>query len=139
MNIDQLVPYFVLATPVLILLALVICAVLVTGLRRQLRQLSEEAVETRASVERLAASIAPLQTVNPNQLEQRLSELESRKPTAASELSSPGFVGASRRGQVLRLARSGESAAHIAEALGVSQGEVQLTLKLQDLYSRTIQ
>ena len=139
MNFNQLLPYIVVAIPVLLLVSLAICAMLIGGLKKQVRDLALEALENRGVVDSILNTVAVLEKFNPKLVEARLSEIENRKPVVVPEPSSPAFVGTSRRGQMLRLARSGESPAHIAETLGVSQGEVNLTLKLRDLFPPTVQ
>lgn len=71
-----------------------------------------------------------------NQIEQirtQVGELEQRRSPAADWSSEPGSLNLTRRGQVLRLHRRGEPAAQIASALGLSQGEVRLIVKVHEL------
>jgi DNA-binding NarL/FixJ family response regulator len=67
----------------------------------------------------------------------RVDELEKRRnvqfDTPAAQASAP--INPNRRGQIMRLHRSGESISAIASALGVSQGEVKLMVKVQELLS----
>ncbi len=139
MNLNQLLPYIVIAIPVLLLFSFAVCTVLIGGLKRQVRDLAREVEDSRSVNESILKVVAVLDEFSPKLIEARLTEIESRKPVVVPEPSSPAFIGTSRRGQVLRLARSGETPAHIAETLGVSQGEVNLTLKLQDLFSPVVQ
>ena len=139
MNLTQLAPYIVITIPVLLLISLVVCAMLIGGLKRQIQELAYKAEDSRAVVDAIRTCVAVLEQFNPKLVEARLSEIENQKPVVVPEPSSPAVVGTSRRGQVLRLARRGETPAHIAETLGVSQGEVNLTLKLRDLFSPTVQ
>ena len=139
MNLTQLMPYIVVATPVLLLISLAVCAMLISGLKSQIQDLAFKAEDSRAVIDSIRTFVAVLEQFNPKLVEARLSEIENQKPVVVAEPSSPAFVGTSRRGQVLRLARNGETPAHIAETLGVSQGEVNLTLKLRDLFSPTVQ
>jgi hypothetical protein len=73
-------------------------------------------------------------TLSVGELRGRLDVLEQ-----AARPGVPGWPGESssiqlnRRGQILRLAGKGRSIAEIAVDLGVSQGEVELLLKVQDL------
>ncbi len=139
MNLNQLLPYIITAIPVLLLFSFAVCVILITGLKKQVRDLAREVEDSRSVSDSILKTVAVLEEFNPKLIEARLTEIESRKPVVVPEPSSPAFVGTSRRGQVLRLARSGETPAHIAETLGVSQGEVNLTLKLQDLFSPVVQ
>ena len=139
MNLNQLLPDIVVALPVLLLLSFAACAFLISGLKKQVRDLAHEIEGSRAATDSISKAVAVLDQFSPKLVEARLTEIENRKPVVLPEPSSPAFVGTSRRGQGLRLARSGETPAHIAETLGVSQGEVNLTLKLQDLFSPTVQ
>ena len=139
MNLNQLLPYIVVALPVLLLISFAICAVLISSLKKQVRDLAREVDDSRGATDSILKAVAVMDQYSPKLVEARLTEIENRKPVIVPEPSSPGFVGTSRRGQVLRLARSGETPVHIAETLGVSQGEVNLTLKLQDLFSPSVQ
>lgn len=59
---------------------------------------------------------------------------ESRKPRAQADLNAAP-INLNRRGQMMRMHRRGESIPAIASALGISQGEVKLTVRMQELYS----
>lgn len=52
-----------------------------------------------------------------------------------TELDPVAPINLNRRGQMMRMHRRGESVAAIASALGVSQGEVKLTVRMQEVYS----
>ena len=58
--------------------------------------------------------------------------LENLQPTTCT---APAPANPNSRAQVMRLYRSGESVSSIASALGVSQGEVKLMVKVQELLS----
>ena len=60
---------------------------------------------------------------------------DRRKPRFKSEWESGAPLNLNRRGQMLRLHRRGESIQAIASALGISQGEVKLTIRMQELSS----
>jgi DNA-binding NarL/FixJ family response regulator len=60
---------------------------------------------------------------------------ESERRDAHQPEARAAAAGANNRAQVLRLHRSGESNASIASALGISQGEVKLMVKVQELLS----
>ena len=61
---------------------------------------------------------------------------DRRKPRFQTEWNSIAPLNSNnRRGQMLRMHRRGESVPAIASALGISQGEVKLTVRLQELSS----
>src|SRR5947209_7189358 len=138
MNFNDIVPVAVIAIALLALLGLVLNIAFFLSLKNQLRDLGYQSTDQAEALEKLNRVVSVLGSYSLESFDKRLAELETRKPVVVPEPSSPAFVGASRRGQVLRLHRSGESTAEIAETLGVSQGEVNLTLKLQDLFSQTV-
>lgn len=67
------------------------------------------------------------------EMQTRLEEVEQRRTPLAEWSSEPASIHLTRRGQVLRLHRRGESSDQIASALGLSQGEVKLIIKVQEL------
>ncbi len=85
--------------------------------------LSENLIQAAQQFDRLHASMreAP---------ERRESPQPETRAAAAS-------AGTNVRAQVLRLHRSGESNASIASALGISQGEVKLMVKVQELLAES--
>ena len=139
MKLNDLLPVAVLSLPLLALAGFITASVFFAILRAQARAVAAQTRENAEALERLTRIVSVLDGFDPASLVSRLAEVESRKPITIPEPTSPAFVGASRRGQVLRLHRSGESAVNIAETLGVSQGEVDLTLKLQQLFSHQVQ
>ena len=66
---------------------------------------------------------------------QKLYEPESRRSVPSDVSIAPANT--SRRSQVMRLYKSGESVASIASVLGISQGEVKLTVKVGELLSES--
>jgi DNA-binding NarL/FixJ family response regulator len=64
--------------------------------------------------------------------DKRLAEAEQRS-SAAVEASYPASIHLNRRGQVVQMHRRGENPRTIASALGISQGEVKLMIKLHEL------
>lgn len=64
---------------------------------------------------------------------QRLADAEQRNMAAPDGFTSSASLHLNRRGQVAQLHRRGETARSIASALGLSQGEVKLIIKLYDL------
>lgn len=121
--------------PAVLLVPLLLGAIyLFFSLKVELRLLAKRAV-TRAELDgRLAELITDLET-----LRTQVATAESRpappewplpdRPTAALNLN--------RRGQILRLHGKGHSPAEIASDLQISQGEVELLLKVHD-WSATI-
>jgi uncharacterized coiled-coil protein SlyX len=138
MNSIDIVPFALIAVGLLALLGLVLSIVFFLSLKNQLRELGFQMTDQADAIEKVNRVLGVLGSYSLESFDKRLAELEARKPVVVPEPTSPAFVGASRRGQVLRLHRNGESTAEIAETLGVSQGEVNLTLKLQDLFSQTV-
>jgi hypothetical protein len=63
----------------------------------------------------------------------RLAELDGRYTAVAEQPKVPASLHLNRRGQVLHLYRRGESPRKIAAALGMSQGEVKLIIKVVEL------
>jgi DNA-binding NarL/FixJ family response regulator len=101
--------------------------------RKQLRKVSEQSL-AQVSIPTQLAEIA-------NHLEHfqsRVDELESRRPVETPRRS-PTPAKNNRRRDVAKLYQSGESLVGIASALGVSQGEVKLTLKLQEMFGEGFQ
>jgi DNA-binding NarL/FixJ family response regulator len=138
MNPNELLSFAAFSIPAFAVLSLGVGTFFFLSLKKQLRAVTAQNVETAESLERLIRIASVLETYNLESFGNRITELENRKPITVPEPSAPTFVGASRRGQVLRLHRNGESPVNIAETLGVSQGEVDLTLKLQNLFSQTV-
>jgi hypothetical protein len=66
-------------------------------------------------------------------LSERLSEIEHRKLSLWDCSPEQSNINLNRRGQVLRLARRGDSAAQIASTLGLSKGEVMLIVKVHEI------
>jgi len=64
---------------------------------------------------------------------QKLDEPESRRSVPSDTSAAPANL--NRQNQIMRLHRSGESVPSIASALGISQGEVKLTVKVGELLS----
>jgi DNA-binding NarL/FixJ family response regulator len=64
---------------------------------------------------------------------ERLEEAEQRHVPVPDHLAAPASIHLNRRGQVAQLHRRGETVPSIAVALGISQGEVKLLIKLHDL------
>jgi DNA-binding NarL/FixJ family response regulator len=65
-------------------------------------------------------------------------EQSDQPPSPAPRAVAPG-MNYTRRTQIVRLSRQGESAAAIAEMLGAPIGEVELTLKLAKLTPKVVE
>lgn len=89
---------------------------------------SETAIAARETAVRLDTLSGELETWR-----QRLAETEQRYIPAPEGFNSPASIHLNRRGQVAQLYRRGETARGIASALGLSQGEVKLIIKLYEL------
>lgn len=63
----------------------------------------------------------------------RVAESEQRYLPVAESTSVPASLHLNRRGQVVQLFRRGGTPRTIASALGISQGEVKLIIKMQEL------
>ena len=66
-------------------------------------------------------------------LRERLDDCERRCVPVTDYFVAPPSVHLNRRGQVAQLHRRGESARNISSALGISQGEVKLLMKVHNL------
>ena len=106
-----------------------------SSLKKQVQDLAAE----KATPEKLAEIARQLEMCR-----SRVDDLERRRTVpfeAAAVVAAPAAASAAtpananRRGQVMRLHRSGESISSIASALGISQGEVKLMVKVQELLS----
>ena len=117
-------PLVLLGSLGLLALGLVLGAYLYFALKVELRVLVRRSV-TRAELDgRLSELVAELEA-----LRARLATVESR---AAPVDWAPQAVNLNRRGQVLRLHGKGRTTAEIATDLQISQGEVELLVKLHD-------
>lgn len=97
-------------------------------LKKQGRQLREEVKKIAAVDEQIAEIRTQLGMVA-----SRIEDLEKRRALNAAGSDTPFHLNS--RGQVLRLHRNGESVQSIAAALGLSQGEVKLTVGVHELSS----
>ena len=123
--------------------SLLALAVLLTGfqmLRSRIQWIAAQALEQQRTIHSLSTELeaqALLVRQMSLDLEETRKYLENRgQPTAThepkwSDQSIP--VNLNRRGQILRLTQKGKSAAEIATDLHISQGEVELLLKVHDL------
>lgn len=110
------------------LAASVALVVLITSIRNSIGILRDEITATATLSEKVKELEKQL-----DETRARVSDVEQRTTPAADWSSEPGSVNLNRRGQVLRLYRRGESSSQIASALGLSQGEVRLIVKVHEL------
>jgi len=113
---------------VLILLLTAACVYLFLCLRKQSRIISRREADGAALSERMGGLVNAIEAMS-----LRLEEVERRKAIMIEGFAEPASVNLNRRGQVLRLSRRGDSAGQIASALGLSQGEVKLTLRVHEM------
>ncbi len=125
-------PYFSPVTAcTAIILALVACLavlILFLSLRKKIGRLQDELTANSTLPEKLTGIAGAVE-----QLCSRLTQIEERKSPLADWFPESTSVNLNRRGQVLRLHRRGESSFQIASALGLSQGEVKLIVKVHEL------
>jgi hypothetical protein len=100
--------------------------------RRQIRQLQADLSAQQQATEPLHEVPKRIHT-----LAERIEELNERTVPAVTWTSVPESVHLNRRGQVLKLHRRGHNVSQIASDLNISQGEVRLTLKLNELLRST--
>ena len=124
-TLKSLLPSLLLwGPPVLLALAAALGVYLYFALKVELRLIVRRSV-TRAELDgRLTELVAELEA-----LRARLATVEAR---AAPVDWAPQAVNLNRRGQVLRLHGKGRTTAEIATDLQISQGEVELLVKLHD-------
>jgi hypothetical protein len=125
-------PWIAVGAGCALLLALIAMAVILCV------RLKRKAARARGDLEAERERLAEIEGVSRrvNALEARLGELDEKLVPPAAGISLPDSVHLNRRGQILKLHRAGHSAPQIASSLRVSQGEVQLTLKLHTLFGR---
>ena len=81
----------------------------------------------------LDARIRPLEA-ELEQLRTKLADSERSRSAPAGWTAEPVSVNLNRRGQILRLFRKGKTTAEIASDLQISQGEVELMVKIHVLH-----
>lgn len=116
-----------------IALLVVLCIGLCFYIRKQRRKVSDQSL-AQVSIPRQLAEI----TNHLEHFQSRVDELESRRPLETPKRSSAP-PRSNRRREVAKLYQNGDSLVGIASALGVSQGEVKLTLKLQEMFGEGFQ
>ncbi len=105
-----------------------VCLHLFLTFRKRIAALSLQVSSTESLESKLAEAGKVIDA-----LTSRMEEIERRRTVTIDGNPEPESVNLNRRGQVLRLHRKGDSPGQIASALGLSQGEVRLTLKLHDM------
>jgi hypothetical protein len=68
-----------------------------------------------------------------NALKAQFDKLETRSETPAAAVLPPGGLNVSRRNQILRMHRGGQTGSQIAAALGVPENEVSLLVKVHGI------
>jgi hypothetical protein len=128
-KIDLLAYWPAIVPGAILLLAAPLCLSFFRSLKAEIRGLgerAEEAGELAAKLRQLAAEVEHIRV--------RLSECEPVRNAASGwPLPEPAAVNLNRRGQILRLHRRGKSVPEIASALHVSQGEIELLVKVHDI------
>lgn len=99
------------------------------ALRRQFDQLVFDGEKVASLSENLVQAAQQFDRLHASMREQP----EGRESFQPEVRAAAASAGTNVRAQVLRLHRSGESNASIASALGISQGEVKLMVKVQEL------
>ncbi len=115
--------------PTAVAITLAAAAATYTGVSAKIRAARSESASVSQEL------VAKLENLA-NELEscrRRLAEVEQRYAPIAENISAPASIHLNRRGQVTQLHRRGETPRSIASALGMSQGEVKLMIKLHDL------
>jgi hypothetical protein len=114
-------PYVVLA------LGLIVCVVLFLSLKLEIRRRSDDSTGRH----RVEETVDGLSTAF-EQIRARLEEA-MKPPVAATTWSGSPSINLTRRGQVLRLSRRGDTPRQIASTLGMRQGEVDLIIKVHQM------
>lgn len=132
-----------LAHPVYMLLALIVVALLAAAillaLSHRLNRLRDRVLEIGKSLSRLSSELE-MQTFLSGQISLDIENLRtSSLQKADASMNTPGWSAGhlpfdlNKRGQIVRLSRKGKSVAEIASDLNVSQGKVDLLLKVHGL------
>jgi hypothetical protein len=113
-------PYVVLAT------GLIACIVLFLSLKLELRRQSGSSGsrQVEETVDGLSAAF--------EQIRARLEDAMQPRVVTSGWSASPS-INLTRRGQVLRLSRRGDTARQIASSLGMRKGEVDLIIKVHQM------
>ena len=128
MNFAELMPYASAGACVLAAAALLFCVYLRFLLRREIQQIRIELTPDNSisdAIDSLRRQVERLET--------RVDELDQRRGPSFEWVPEPASLNLNRRGQVLRLHRRGDSIPQIAATLGLSQGEVELMVKVQEM------
>ena len=113
-------------------LGLGLCLYLFMTLKVEIRRLLPGRVEDQQRVEALESALAEAR-LTVQQLENDLREVERQTGMLVAPAPARSGLNLSKRTQVLRLHRSGESSAAIATSLGLPRGEVDLLIKVHGM------
>ena len=127
----------------LVLFAIVVLWMLL--LQRKVARLTRQLAGSEAAVAKLASEMEA-QSLLARQIALDFDEFGKRFPDGHTQAavhipvwaSSEIPLNLNRRGQVIRLFRKGKTVGDIAQDLNVSQGEVELLLKVHDLNQKTL-
>jgi DNA-binding NarL/FixJ family response regulator len=128
MNFVPLIPYLSTAAGFLSLLALLLVIYLRFSMRREIERVRVESAQDASLPETVQEISHRLE-----RLAARIEEIEQQRGPAFEWVPEPASLNLNRRGHVLRLYRRGDSIPQIAAALGLSQGEVELMVKVQGM------
>jgi len=109
-----------------------LCLYLFMTLKVEIRRLLPGRVEDQQRVEALESALAEAR-LTVQQLENDLREVERQTGMLVAPAPARSGLNLSKRTQVLRLHRSGESSAAIATSLGLPRGEVDLLIKVHGM------
>jgi DNA-binding NarL/FixJ family response regulator len=117
---------------ILMAVGLGLCLYLFMTLKVEIRRLLPGRVEDQQRVEALESALAEAR-LTVQQLENDLREVERQTGMLVAPAPARSGLNLSKRTQVLRLHRSGESSAAIATSLGLPRGEVDLLIKVHGM------
>ncbi len=128
MSVELLVPVIVTAASVTSGILMAVLGARLLWSRKNARKQQHDHTQRP----RLAETVVQLASES-KRLQSRIEELEASRAPSAEWFPEPASMHLNHRGQVLRLHRRGESAQQIASSLHLSQGEVQLIVKVHEL------
>jgi hypothetical protein len=99
-----------------------LAAILLRSSRQAARRRLEEGEQVRSEMDQLRSEVRALRTV--------VAALEEVQAERQAALVPQGSINLTKRGQILRMSRRGETPQHISAALSVPEKEVNLTLKV---------
>jgi DNA-binding NarL/FixJ family response regulator len=128
MNFVPLIPYLSAVATLFSALALLLAVYVRVHTRRQIERMHKELTPDTALAEDVDKLGRQLE-----RLAARVDEIDQRHGPSFEWVPEPASLNLNRRGHVLRLYRRGDSIPQIAAALGLSQGEVELMVKVQEM------